>query len=136
MCGIDIEHTWHGTLSDGVIVNQFSTYEKNLLLGMHGQQRKNAFLNCWTGKEAYLKALGFGLLQPLDSFTIEPRETEQPGLVADEITGLLCEDWKFYRWRIADAYVATVAQQSSFNTIQLFCPNEYDSHSRKQIEIR
>jgi len=48
----------------------FSAPERAELAMVPHAQMPKAFLNCWTRKEAYVKALGDGLSVPLDSFQV------------------------------------------------------------------
>lgn len=68
-----------------------------------------AFFNCWTRKEAYVKATGKGLAVPLDQFEVS--------LVPEEPTALLRVQWdsqEAVRWSLqeltpAPGYVAALA---------------------------
>lgn len=46
--------------------------------------RRVAFFNCWTGKEAYIKSLGLGLSKKLSSFAVRCAPEDPPGLKWDE----------------------------------------------------
>src|SRR4051812_3308357 len=46
----------------------FSSGERAQLSSRHGTEREQRFIEIWTLKEAYLKALGVGIRIPLDSF--------------------------------------------------------------------
>ena len=65
--------TFHPDLLD-LAERFFSVTETALLRALPLDRRSLAFLACWTRKEAFIKALGFGLSCPLDAFdvTIDP----------------------------------------------------------------
>src|SRR5262249_56606268 len=54
----------------------FSPEERRRLSALPPEQWRDGFYNCWTRKEAFVKALGLGLSHPLDSFdvAVEPGE--------------------------------------------------------------
>lgn len=61
--GIDIEKS---DVDLSVLVDRFFTQEERTLL----EKNQISFARLWTIKEAYLKAIGEGLIQPLDSFSV------------------------------------------------------------------
>ena len=77
--GVDIELV--RTLDDfaGIATGFFSPRENAVLRTVETAQKPLAFFNCWTRKEAYIKAQGQGLSIPLDSFdvTLAPEDTAQ-----------------------------------------------------------
>ena len=68
--GIDIEAI--RLLDDGKEIARrfFSKWEYEQFTAVSPSQQLQAFFNCWTRKEAYIKAIGDGLSCPLDSFDV------------------------------------------------------------------
>ncbi len=68
--GVDVEVL--RPMSDALSISEsfFSERERAFLRSVPAQQRDETFFNCWTRKEAYLKAIGEGLAEPLDSFSV------------------------------------------------------------------
>jgi len=68
--GVDIEQKRedidHATLAK----NFFAPEEREALAQLSPPSQLKAFFDCWTRKEAYLKATGSGLSTPLDSFVV------------------------------------------------------------------
>lgn len=60
----------------------FSSDEASQLEGLPTSEQLAGFYKCWTSKEAYLKATGFGLSFSLGRFTVNLDPREQPGLLA------------------------------------------------------
>jgi 4'-phosphopantetheinyl transferase len=74
--GIDLEHIRPVPDAEQIAERYFASGECSSLLSLPPDQRMEAFFNCWTRKEAFIKALGEGLAHPLDDFEVSlvPRE--------------------------------------------------------------
>ncbi|MGB8510348.1 MAG: 4'-phosphopantetheinyl transferase superfamily protein [Pyrinomonadaceae bacterium] len=75
--GVDVEHMRADFAREEVAERFFSRAEVEALRTLPAHLRTDGFFNCWTRKEAYIKAIGEGLNFPLDQFTVslEPGET-------------------------------------------------------------
>lgn len=68
LLGCDIEQTVpHGDLLD-IAENCFTVAEAARVAVLEGNERIVNFYDCWTRKEAYLKAVGVGMSLPMNSF--------------------------------------------------------------------
>ena len=76
--GVDIEQI--RPLSDGHSIAErfFSKSEYEKFASVPPSLQSQAFFNCWTRKEAFIKAIGDGLTYPLDGFAV----TLTPGVPA------------------------------------------------------
>lgn len=68
--GVDIEQLRALPDAGALARRFFSADETAALEALPATERLSAFFRCWTRKEAYLKAVGAGLLQPLDGFDV------------------------------------------------------------------
>ena len=110
--GVDIELVRDIPEMDKIVEQFFSAKEKDFLRSLPENRKKKAFYSCWTRKEAFLKAIGDGLVQSLDKFDLD--------LIPGELTRILRmgEDSKIEsRWFIqnlkpAPNYVGAFAVKS------------------------
>jgi 4'-phosphopantetheinyl transferase len=74
--GIDLEAIRAIPDADDIAAHFFSRREKAAYFALGPRDRLVGFFNCWTRKEAFVKALGGGLSYPLDRFdvSVSPRE--------------------------------------------------------------
>ncbi|MEO8257043.1 MAG: 4'-phosphopantetheinyl transferase superfamily protein [Acidobacteriota bacterium] len=68
--GVDIEAIRPLDDRDDLATRFFSSGEVRRLLAMPSSLRSEAFFNCWTRKEAFIKAIGEGLSYALNSFEV------------------------------------------------------------------
>lgn len=80
--GVDVEGVRNLVDQDAIAAMVFSPREHQTYLALDPAQKPRAFFNCWTRKEAFVKALGEGLRHPLDSFDV----SLVPGWVFHEFT--------------------------------------------------
>jgi len=68
--GVDVEAVRTIRDADDIAARFFSRRENEAYLALDPCDKPLGFFNCWTRKEAFIKALGHGLYQPLDSFEV------------------------------------------------------------------
>jgi len=68
--GVDLEWIRPGIADEGIAERFFSAQEVASLHSLEKHLQDEAFFNCWTRKEAYIKAIGEGLSMPLDKFSV------------------------------------------------------------------
>lgn len=88
----------------------FSAAEADQLTALPSHLFAEAFIGCWTKKEAYLKARGDGLAGPLDGFTV-PLSTDPAHGPIDLYVA--SKRWSFYTLQPAPGYVGALAIEGS-----------------------
>ena len=93
--GVDLEYIRPLDDLSALADRNFSVDENNGLRSLPAQDRLDGFFDCWTRKEAFLKATGDGLSFPLDKFDVSllpgkgRRSLKLRGVPAEETTWTL-----------------------------------------------
>ncbi|HEX2908939.1 MAG TPA: 4'-phosphopantetheinyl transferase superfamily protein [Phototrophicaceae bacterium] len=106
--GIDIEHWRPLAEMESLAARCFSAREFAVFQQLPAEQKPEAFFNCWTRKEAYIKALGQGLSHPLDQFDVSFRPGEPPRLLDDASDPQAVNKWTFHAFQPAAEYTAAL----------------------------
>jgi 4'-phosphopantetheinyl transferase len=107
--GVDIEMIRADIANERIAENFFSRWEVETLRALPLEHQAEAFFNCWTRKEAYVKARGQGLSIELDSFDV----SLAPGEEAKILRGDDCLDWSMVSFNPDHGWVAAMATQGS-----------------------
>jgi 4'-phosphopantetheinyl transferase len=107
--GIDLE--WLQPLQDleQIAARFFSPRENAVLRTLPKSQWVQAFFNCWTRKEAYLKATGDGLARPLEHFDVSLAPGKPARLLYVEGDARESERWFLRALTPAPGYAAALA---------------------------
>ena len=107
--GVDIEYIRDLPDADQIAYRFFSADEIATLHALPASQRRQAFFNCWTRKEAYIKATGKGLSQPLDQFEVSLAPTEPASLRSVKGAPEEASRWSLKALTPASGYAAALA---------------------------
>jgi 4'-phosphopantetheinyl transferase len=91
--GVDVERLRPVPEMGRIAERTFSPRECATLRGLPPTLRPAGFFNCWTRKEAYIKAVGLGLSYPLDRFSVSLAPGEPARLEAIEAEPAHVEGW-------------------------------------------
>ena len=87
----------------------FSNNEKSDLQELPDDQKMAGFFNCWTRKEAYIKAHGLGLLLPLDGFDVSLRPNEPAVLRATRPDSQEASRWTLLSLQVSPDHTGAVS---------------------------
>ena len=100
--GVDVEHLRPLRAAEAMARRFFAAAEVATFFALPDNMQLDGFYRCWTRKEAYLKAQGLGIGQPLDRFEVS--------LVPGEEARLLCvaeQPSEAARWHMAELLPAS-----------------------------
>ncbi len=117
--GVDIEYARSIAKMEHIARRFFSPHENQALFALPSDQRHEAFFNCWTRKEAYIKAIGLGLAQPLDRFDVSLAPGEPASILSIDGDQLMAAAWSLYALTPAPGYTGALAVQA--NGLELRC---------------
>ncbi|MCU1298477.1 MAG: 4-phosphopantetheinyl transferase superfamily protein [Acidobacteriaceae bacterium] len=114
--GVDVEHINEDRATQQIAERFFSKKEVAVFRSVPSDKQTEAFFNCWTRKEAYIKGRGEGLSFPLDRFDV----SLMPGSPAElldcrEPDNAQPQRWSLREVAVKDGYAAAVAVEGDRN---------------------
>ena len=116
--GVDIEYIQRQMEWESVAEHFFSPYEVRVLKTVSPDMRHIAFFNCWTRKEAYIKARGMGLSLELDSFDVSLTPGEPAALLNIREEGQDISNWSLYDLYPGGDYTAALAVEGYTSSVK------------------
>jgi 4'-phosphopantetheinyl transferase len=118
--GVDVEHLRADLAGDDIAERFFSTREISMLRTLPAGARTQAFFNCWTRKEAYIKARGEGLSHPLDQFDVSLIPGEPAALLGTRLDPSELARWSLHALDAGEGYAAAVVIQGTDYALRLW----------------
>lgn len=109
--GVDLEWLRPELATRNVAEQYFSAAELTVLRALAGEAWVQGFFNCWTRKEAYIKARGEGLSMPLDAFDVALAPGEAARLLNTRPDPRDADRWRLVALHPGEGYAAAVAAE-------------------------
>lgn len=107
--GIDLEWIRADVADEQIAERFFSAQEVSALRALEASAQAEAFFNCWTRKEAYIKARGEGLSMPLDQFAVSLKPGDAAALLYAGEGDKETSRWKFIELFPGPGFAGAVA---------------------------
>jgi 4'-phosphopantetheinyl transferase len=117
--GVDLERIRENLDGEQLAERFFSPREVAVLRSLPLELRREAFFQCWTRKEAYIKANGKGLSLPLDQFDVTLRPGEPAALLATHYEPSEAHRWSMHGLMPGEGFVGALAVEGQFG--RLWC---------------
>ena len=127
--GVDLEKIRPGMPDEGIAERFFSTGEVRALHELPRHQQDEGFFNCWTRKEAYIKAKGEGLSMPLSEFEVSLAPGESAALLSTKRDPHEAARWSMRELFPALGFVAAVVVEGSGWQLRCLQWSEQWSHT-------
>ncbi|HEX4606542.1 MAG TPA: 4'-phosphopantetheinyl transferase superfamily protein [Candidatus Angelobacter sp.] len=118
--GVDVEQIRADFATGEIATRFFSPEECAKLASLPADETVGAFFNCWTRKEAYIKARGEGLFIPLDSFEVAFAPGEEAALLQVKSGDEFFSRWRFHALHPGAGYKAALAVEGSDHGLRLW----------------
>jgi 4'-phosphopantetheinyl transferase len=117
--GVDVEYIQRQMEWESVAERFFSPYEVRMLKAISPDMQHVAFFNCWTRKEAYIKARGMGLSLELDSFDVSLTPGKPAALLNIREEGQdVSSNWSLHELYPGGDYIAALAVEGQISSLK------------------
>jgi len=106
--GVDVEQIRRDVEVETLARRFFSPHEQKQLAAVASDDKVEAFFRCWTRKEAYVKAIGEGLLLPLHQFDVSVEAGSDNALLATRPDGADTARWTLREVGAGPGYAAAL----------------------------
>ncbi len=127
--GVDIEYMRSDVEFEQLAERFFAPGECAVLQALPVAAREEAFYNCWTRKEAYIKARGKGLSIPLESFEVSLRPGEPAALLRSREQPSDVLRWSLHTLIPGEQYAAALAVEDTHWQLRCWHWLEETEHS-------
>ena len=117
--GIDVELIRRDVDVDEIPKRFFSCAEQEVLKTLQGEGKFQGFFNCWTRKEAYVKAVGSGLSLPLRDFDVSLRPGDEARLLATRPDQSLASRWSMASLDFGKEYAGAVIVEGKLEKLEV-----------------
>jgi 4'-phosphopantetheinyl transferase len=112
--GIDLESLKSDFIEEGIVLQCLTPQEKNCFQTLNENERESFFFDCWTRKEAYLKASGDGFLIPPNQIETLLHNSFPPNFVSS-INKPPQPTFSFQKLPTIPGYKAALAVEGNYN---------------------
>lgn len=117
--GVDVEVFRYDIDTEGIPRRFFSEFEQRALAGLQGQEKILGFFNCWTRKEAYIKAVGLGLSLPLRDFDVSLLPGQPARILATRPDPKLASQWSVHALHLNEHCAAAVVVEGAIAALKV-----------------
>jgi len=119
LIGVDVEFVRALDDAEKIAQRFFSPLESSIFCALPEEQKPAAFFNCWTRKEAFIKALGEGLSHPLHRFDVSFIDGEPAALLSTRPDPQEASKWTLLALAPGQNYVGALAVEGG--SLELAC---------------